>query len=56
MNTNQVKGTLKNLKGKVKEKVGHLTGNTKTELSGIKDQVTGKTEKAWGDIKEKAKS
>ena len=55
MNTNQVKGKLKDLKGKLKEKVGRLTGKTKTELEGIKDQVAGKTEKAWGDIRAEVK-
>jgi len=55
MNKDQIKGTAKDIKGKIKEKVGHLTGNSKTETDGVGGQVAGKVQKAFGKIKEKVK-
>ena len=55
MNSTQVKGSFKETKGKVKEEIGHLTGNDKTEASGVIDQVKGKIEKGFGDLKDAVK-
>lgn len=55
MNADHVKGGLKSAKGKVKEEVGHATGNSKTALKGVVEQVAGKAQKAWGDLRDKAK-
>jgi len=55
MNKDQIKGTAKDIKGKIKEEVGHLTGNSKTEAEGVGGQVAGKVQKAFGNIKEKMK-
>ncbi len=55
MNSKQVKGVLSEIKGKVKEEVGHLTGNDKLTAEGVYDQVEGKVQKGLGDLKESVK-
>jgi uncharacterized protein YjbJ (UPF0337 family) len=52
MNKNQIKGTVKDLAGKVQEEAGKLVGNKEQEAKGIYKQVTGKAEKRLGDAKE----
>jgi len=52
MNKDQVKGTVKDIAGKVQEKAGELTGNEKQQIKGIKKQVEGKVQKGFGDVKE----
>jgi uncharacterized protein YjbJ (UPF0337 family) len=55
MNKDQVKGTLKNVAGKVQEKSGELIGSREQQVKGIEKQVEGKTQKVAGDIKEVVK-
>lgn len=55
MNADHVKGTIKNVKGKVKEEVGHLAGSERTTGEGILDQVSGKIQKGFGDLKDAVK-
>jgi len=55
MNSSQVKGTLKTVKGKVREEVGHATGDDKSTIKGVVEQVAGKVQKKFGDIKENVK-
>lgn len=55
MNSDHVKGSVKGIKGKAKEEIGHATGNSKTALKGVGEQVAGKVQKAWGDIRDKVK-
>ena len=55
MNKDQVKGTLKDVAGKVQQKTGQLIGSTPQELKGIHKQVQGKTQKVAGDIKQLVK-
>lgn len=45
MNKNQVKGTVKDIAGKVQEEVGKLTGNQEQQVKGLNKQITGKAEK-----------
>ena len=52
MNKNQIKGTVKDLAGKVQEETGKLIGNREQEIKGIHKQVTGQAEKRLGDVKE----
>ena len=54
-NDDQVEGKAKDLKGKVKEEVGELTGNDKMRDEGQAEQLEGKVQKTWGDAKEEAK-
>ena len=55
MNRDQVKGTAKDIAGKVQETVGQVTGNTSQQVKGVAKQVEGKVQKGIGDIKEAAK-
>ena len=52
MNKDQIKGTTKDLAGKVQEKAGELTGNRKQQVKGLKKQLEGKIQKGVGDVKE----
>lgn len=52
MNKDQVKGTVKDVAGKVQEKAGELTGSEKQQVKGLKNQVEGKVQKGYGDVKE----
>lgn len=52
MNKDQIKGTAKDLGGKVQEKAGELTGNRKQQIKGLKNQLEGKIQKGVGDVKE----
>ena len=52
MNKNQIKGTVKDLAGKVQEEAGKLIGNKDQEAKGLYKQVTGQAEKRLGDAKE----
>ncbi len=55
MNNEHVKGAWNDIKGKVKEDVGHATGNTKTEGEGIADQLKSKVQTGLGDAKDAVK-
>jgi uncharacterized protein YjbJ (UPF0337 family) len=52
MNKDQVQGVTTDLKGKLQEAAGELTGNREQEAKGILKQVEGKGQKALGDAKE----
>jgi uncharacterized protein YjbJ (UPF0337 family) len=47
-----VKGTAKDIAGKVQEKAGELTGSEKQQLKGVKNQIEGKVQKGVGDVKD----
>jgi len=46
----QAEGTLHELKGKVKETVGHVVGNPKLEGEGQGEKIAGKVQKKVGQI------
>lgn len=48
----RVEGAAKNLKGKVKEGVGKVTGDAKLKSEGKADQVEGKVQNAVGGVKD----
>jgi uncharacterized protein YjbJ (UPF0337 family) len=48
----RVEGSAKNLKGKIKEGFGKLTGDAKTEAEGKAEQAEGKAQNAFGGIKD----
>ena len=52
MNKDQVKGSIKEVAGKIQEKTGELTGSDKQQIKGMKNQVEGKIQKGIGDVKE----
>jgi uncharacterized protein YjbJ (UPF0337 family) len=56
MNKQHINSSVDKVKGKVKEEVGHLTGNTRMESEGIVQQVVAKVEKVAGNVKDTVKS
>lgn len=52
MNTDQVKGAVKEAAGKVQSKTGEIIGSPEQEAKGLVKQVEGKTQKNLGDAKE----
>ncbi|MGV7240508.1 CsbD family protein [Caballeronia sp. M23-90] len=55
MNKNKVDGTLKQIKGSVKEALGKVTGNTPLEVEGVAEKTAGKVQEGVGKTQEKAK-
>jgi uncharacterized protein YjbJ (UPF0337 family) len=51
----QVKGTIDDAAGRTKRQVGEWTGDTHAQVEGTVQQVKGKAEKAWGNVKDAAK-
>jgi len=52
MDKDRVKGSAKNVGGKVKEGIGKAVGDRKTEAEGKADQVKGKAQNTAGCIKD----
>jgi len=52
MNTNQVKGTAKDIAGKVREQVGNATGDATEQAKGLGKQIEGKVQKGIGDAQD----
>lgn len=55
MNNEHVKGTLNHVKGRVKEEVGHATGNHSMAGEGVIERVKGKIQQGMGDLKDAIK-
>lgn len=54
MNSNQIKGAIKDATGKVRRKAGEALGSRNQELKGAAQQVAGKAQKALGDAQDAA--
>jgi uncharacterized protein YjbJ (UPF0337 family) len=52
MNQEHIKGAAEQVKGKIKEGVGNLTGNNRLKRDGQVDQIKGKAHKTVGDVKD----
>ena len=52
MNEDRVDGSMKKMKGDLKEGAGKLTGDSKLEAEGKADKVGGKIQNAVGGIKD----
>jgi uncharacterized protein YjbJ (UPF0337 family) len=50
-----VKGTAKDIAGKVQEEAGRAVGSKEHEAKGLGKQVSGKAQKKYGDAKEAVK-
>jgi uncharacterized protein YjbJ (UPF0337 family) len=55
MDKDRIKGAVDDTAGRVKRQVGEWTGDTKTQAEGAAQQVKGKAEKAWGNLKDAAR-
>lgn len=56
MDKDRVKGTIDDAAGRAKRQVGEWTGDTQTQVEGATQQVKGKAEKAWGNVKDAARN
>jgi len=52
MDEDRIKGAATNIGGKVKDAVGGLTGDTKTQAEGKLDQATGQMQNTLGSAKD----
>jgi uncharacterized protein YjbJ (UPF0337 family) len=50
---NRIRGKIRQAKGKAKEKVGRLAGNTRLEGEGLDDQIAGTIQDVGGKIQKK---
>jgi uncharacterized protein YjbJ (UPF0337 family) len=48
---NEIAGKVHEVKGKIKEKVGHLTNDPDLEAEGIGEKIGGKVQKKIGQVK-----
>jgi len=55
MDKDRVKGAVNDAAGRAKRQVGEWTGDTKTQAEGAAQQVKGKAQKAWGNVKDAAR-
>lgn len=53
MNDDELKGKMKNLKGRAKESIGSLTGNKKMQAEGAAERIGGAAQEKVGQAKEK---
>ena len=56
MNTNQIKGAIKDALGRVQEHAGKTVGNSQQEARGVARQGQGRLQKAYGNLKEALKN
>jgi uncharacterized protein YjbJ (UPF0337 family) len=55
MDKDRVKGTIDDAAGRAKRQIGEWTGDTGAQAEGAAQQVKGKVEKAWGNVKDAAR-
>jgi len=55
MNSDQIKGSVKDVAGKAQRKLGEAIGSTEHQVKGAATQVEGKAQKAVGDAREAVK-
>ena len=55
MNSDQLQGNWKQLKGKLKEKWGHLTDDDLDKIAGRREQLEGKLQERYGITKDAAR-
>ena len=55
MDKDRVKGTIDDVAGRAKRQVGEWTGDTNAQVEGAAQQVKGKAEKAWGNVKDEVR-
>jgi uncharacterized protein YjbJ (UPF0337 family) len=55
MDKDKIKGTIDDVKGRVKRQTGEWTGDENLQSEGAMDQAKGKVEKTWGNVKDGAR-
>jgi len=51
INKDEIKGKFEQGKGKIKDKVGEMTGNRRLEAEGEAEHAKGETRESWGKFK-----
>jgi len=51
MDRDKVKGKMEDIKGRIKRQAGEWTGDQRLQNEGTRDQIKGKAQNAWGDVK-----
>lgn len=52
MDQDKIKGKMKDIGGRVERQAGEWTGDKDLQAEGTKDQAKGKTQEAWGKVKD----
>jgi len=52
MDKDRIKGKMDEVAGRAKRQVGEWTGDTKTQGEGAAEEVKGKVQNAWGNVKD----
>jgi uncharacterized protein YjbJ (UPF0337 family) len=52
MNQNQIEGSVKDVTGKIQQKVGQATGSTNQRMKGVAKQIEGKAQKSVGYVEQ----
>jgi len=55
MDKDRVKGAVNDAAGRAKRQVGEWTGDTNAQAEGAAQQIKGKAQKAWGEVKDAAR-
>jgi len=55
MDKDRVVGTINDVVGGAKRKVGNLTGDTRMQVEGVVQQAKGKVQNTWGKVKDAAR-
>ncbi len=55
MDKDRVKGTVDDAAGRAKRQAGEWTGDLNKQMDGSAQQIKGKAEKAWGNMKDAAR-
>lgn len=55
MDKDKVKGAMDDVAGRIKRQTGEWTGDPNKQMEGAGQQIKGKAEKAWGNVKDAAR-
>ena len=55
MDKDRMKGKVDEMAGRAKRQVGEWTGDTKSQVEGGAEEVKGKVQNAWGNMKDAAR-
>ena len=55
MDKNRIKGKMDEIAGRAKRQFGEWTGDTKSQGEGTAEEVKGRVQKAWGNVKDAAR-
>ena len=56
VNKDRVKGTMNEIAGRAKRQVGEWTGDRNAQMEGLAQEVKGKAQKTWGEVKDSVRS